>query len=143
MVFLEISQYSRENTCARLSSLIKLQSSASKFIKKETLAQVFSCEFCEISKNIFFSEYLWATASGLPIYASVYCSFTVNMRPLFRMHWEQMGLAIWIKDDKTRWLWPLPTPHWFHFADFSTCLIIKATHPVVSGRGILFELNRL
>ena len=26
---------------------------ACKFIKKETLAQVFSCEFCEISKNIF------------------------------------------------------------------------------------------
>ena len=25
-----------------------------KFIKKETLAQVFSCEFCEISKNTFF-----------------------------------------------------------------------------------------
>ena len=24
------------------------------FIKKETLAQVFSSEFCEISKNIFF-----------------------------------------------------------------------------------------
>ena len=24
------------------------------FFKKETLAQVFSCEFCEISKNIFF-----------------------------------------------------------------------------------------
>ena len=30
------------------------------FIKKETLAQVFSCEFCEISKNIpFFKEHLW------------------------------------------------------------------------------------
>ena len=25
-----------------------------KFIKKETLAQLFSCGFCEISKNIFF-----------------------------------------------------------------------------------------
>ena len=25
------------------------------FIKKETLAQVFSCEFCKISKNIFFT----------------------------------------------------------------------------------------
>ena len=25
---------------------------ACNFIKKETLAQVFSCEFCEISKNI-------------------------------------------------------------------------------------------
>ena len=27
-----------------------------KFIKKETLAQVFSCEFCEIFKNTFFIE---------------------------------------------------------------------------------------
>ena len=26
------------------------------FIEKETLAQVFSCEFCEISKNTFFHE---------------------------------------------------------------------------------------
>ena len=29
------------------------------FIKKETLAQVFSCEFYEISKNSFFIEHLW------------------------------------------------------------------------------------
>ena len=27
------------------------------FIKKETLTQVFSCEFCEISKNNFFTEH--------------------------------------------------------------------------------------
>ena len=27
---------------------------ACNFIKKEALAQVFSCEFCEISKNTFF-----------------------------------------------------------------------------------------
>ena len=51
-VFLEISQNLQENTCARVSFLIKLQ--ACNFIKKETLAQVFSCEFCEISKNTFF-----------------------------------------------------------------------------------------
>ena len=25
--------------------------------------QVFSCEFCEISKNIFLTEHLWTTAS--------------------------------------------------------------------------------
>ena len=31
--------------------------------KKRTLAQVFSCEFCEISKNTFFTEQLWTTAS--------------------------------------------------------------------------------
>ena len=38
-------------TCARVSFLIKLQASACNFIKKEALTQVFSCEFCEISKN--------------------------------------------------------------------------------------------
>ena len=52
-VFVEISQNSQENTCARVSLL------------KETLAQVFSCEFCEISTNTFFTEHLWATASVL------------------------------------------------------------------------------
>ena len=36
---------------------------ACNFIKKETPAEVFSREFCEISKNIFFIEHLWATAS--------------------------------------------------------------------------------
>ena len=30
---------------------------------KKRLRQVFSCEFCEISKNIFFTEHLGATAS--------------------------------------------------------------------------------
>ena len=32
-------------------------------LKKEALAQVFSCEFCEISKKTFFREQLWANAS--------------------------------------------------------------------------------
>ena len=35
----------------------------SNFIKKETLAQVFCCEFCKISKNTFFSEHRGETAS--------------------------------------------------------------------------------
>ena len=39
------------------------QASACNFIKKEVLAQVFSCEFCVVSKNIVFTEHLWATAS--------------------------------------------------------------------------------
>ena len=29
---------------------------------KTTLAQVFSCTFCEIVKNTFFKEHLWTTA---------------------------------------------------------------------------------
>ena len=36
---------------------------ACNFMKKENLAQVFSCEFCEISKNTIFTEQLWMTAS--------------------------------------------------------------------------------
>ena len=51
-IFLEISQNSQENTCTRVS-LSKLQAGACNFIKKETLAQVFSSEFCEVSKNTF------------------------------------------------------------------------------------------
>ena len=35
------------------------------FIKKETLVQVFSCEFRKIFKNTFFTEQLRLTASGL------------------------------------------------------------------------------
>ena len=31
--------------------------------KKESLAQVFSCDFSQIYKNTFFTEHLWATAS--------------------------------------------------------------------------------
>ena len=61
-VFLEISQNSQENTCARDSVLI-VAGGACNFIKKESLAQVFSCEFCEIFKNAFFTEHVWATAS--------------------------------------------------------------------------------
>ena len=58
MVFLEISQNLQENNCARVSFLIKLHPEACNFIKKETLAQVFSCEFCVISNNTFFIEHL-------------------------------------------------------------------------------------
>ena len=35
-----------------------LRPEACNFIKKETLAQVFSCEFCKIFKNTFFTEHL-------------------------------------------------------------------------------------
>ena len=53
-VFLEILENSQEDTCARVSFLLKLQAGACKFIKKETLAQLSSCEFSKITKNTFF-----------------------------------------------------------------------------------------
>ena len=62
-MLLKILQNSQQQICARVSFLIKLQVSASNLIKKEALVQVFSCEFCEIFKNTFFTEYLWSIAS--------------------------------------------------------------------------------
>ena len=55
-VFLEILQNLQEITCVRVSILMMLQAWACNFIKKETLAQMFSCEFCEISKKTLFTE---------------------------------------------------------------------------------------
>ena len=49
-MFLEISQNLQKNNCARAN------------LSKEALAQVFSCEFSEISENTFSTERLWATA---------------------------------------------------------------------------------
>ena len=34
------------------------------FIKKETLAQLFSCDFCEIFKSTFLTVHIWTTASA-------------------------------------------------------------------------------
>ena len=62
-VFLEISQNSQENTFGRLATLLK----------KETLAQVFSCEFCEIFKDTFFNRIP-------PVAASVNYSFSAELR---------------------------------------------------------------
>ena len=49
-----------QKTCTRASFLIK----------KETLAQVFSCEFYEIFKDIFSTEHLWLTAFSLGFFLS-------------------------------------------------------------------------
>ena len=56
-VFLEISQNPQENTCARVCN----------FIKKETLAQVLFCEFCEITKSTFIYRAPPVAASAMQI----------------------------------------------------------------------------
>ena len=47
----------------KLYWITQIRPEAATRCEKETLAQVFSCEFCEISKNTFFPEHLWTTAS--------------------------------------------------------------------------------
>ena len=43
------------------------EASARIFIKKESLAQMFSCEFCKISYNTIFTEHLQAIPSVTPL----------------------------------------------------------------------------
>ena len=59
-----------EELCKKvvLRNFIKLtgmQHQACNFIKKETLAQVFSCKFCEISKKTFFYRTPLVAASDM------------------------------------------------------------------------------
>ena len=56
-MFLKVLQNWQENTCVRVS--------ACNFSKKETLAQVFSCEFYEISKSTFSYKTLPLAASNM------------------------------------------------------------------------------
>ena len=58
-VFSDFSQNSRENTCTRVSFLIKLQASACNFVKRDILAQVFFSEFCKIWAWNFIKKRPW------------------------------------------------------------------------------------
>ena len=84
---------------------------ACKFTKKDTLAQVLSCEFCEIFKNTFFyvtplvavsvlwqnfwKQYLWKT--------SLKCKSSVwNFWILFKHNFEYSD---WIRGQLLHWFW--------------------------------------
>ena len=55
-VLRNFSKFTGKQVCQSLffNKVADLRPQACNFIKKETLAQVFSCEFCQISKNTFF-----------------------------------------------------------------------------------------
>ena len=84
-MLLKISQNLHENTCSRVSVLIKL------FIKKDTQAQVFSCEFCEIFKSTFFTEDFWATASAVSVKLEVF-----RIEEYFHSYRDRKSDQIWI-----------------------------------------------
>ena len=62
------------------------------FFKKETLTQVFSCEFCEISKNTFSIEHLRTTASGLLHFEKIWISKSIA-RP--SSNWANYRHVFW------------------------------------------------
>ena len=61
-VFLEISQNSQENTCARVSFLIKLQASGLRpatLLKKRLWHRRFPVKFAKFLRTAFFMEHFW------------------------------------------------------------------------------------
>ena len=56
-VFLEILQNSQENTCARVSFLIKLQGPAA-LLKKRLWHRCFPVNFAKFLRTLFFTEHL-------------------------------------------------------------------------------------
>ena len=65
-----MSQNSQDNTCARLSFLIKLQAESYHFIKKETLTQVFFGELSKFSRTPFLQN----TSGQLLLYIYIYAN---------------------------------------------------------------------
>ena len=70
MLQIYVAIFTGKHLCQSLF-LINLQAEAYNFIRKEALPQVFSSEFCKISKNTFFKEYLRTTASGKTNYVNL------------------------------------------------------------------------
>ena len=71
-VLRNFSTFTRKYLSQSLSFLMKLQASAFNFIKKKTLAQLFSCEHCKISKNTF----TYRTTPGAAFWCCISkCSF--------------------------------------------------------------------
>ena len=110
MVFLEIFQSSQENTCTRVCFLIKLQGWALQLYEKETLVEVFSCEFCEISKNTFFHRTPLVVASRndifiykiiqvdqIKIYTSLF-SWLLKLKPkiMERFDWKKKFVFVFM-----------------------------------------------
>ena len=58
-VYRNFTKFTGKHLCQSLFFNKELQTSAINFVKKETLPQMFSCEFCEISNKSFFTEHLW------------------------------------------------------------------------------------
>ena len=64
-VFLDISQNSRENTCARVSFLVKLQAWGLTLLEKRLWHRCFSANFAKFLRIPFIKEHLWKLTLSL------------------------------------------------------------------------------
>ena len=100
-MFLEISQNSQVNTGARVSFLIKCSPYVCNCIKKETLAQVFSCEFREISKNtsgrllLHFKLYVHGLSKSCLIVLKLFTLVQKGIRNMVQVSYLKCSTMFW------------------------------------------------
>ena len=79
---------------------MKLQASANN-LKKRLWHRCFSCEFCDISKNIFFTEHFWVTAfefcSNLPVKVVIFLKSSLLFNSFLFIN-----KTLWFNNLKTR-----------------------------------------
>ena len=86
-VLRNFAKFTGKHLCQSLF-LNKVAGSGCSFIKKETLSHMFSCEFCEISLNTFFTEHIRTAASDCP-QKTTFHFFWVFLTPMHRFYqWE-------------------------------------------------------
>ena len=125
-VFLEILQNSQESTSARDYCLIKLQTEVCIFIKKETLAHVFSYKFCEISKDIYclwqsfkcnLLKISWPEDNVALREKCPYWSFSCPYFPAFGLNMNRYSVSLRIQSD---WKYGPETPNTETFTQCTT-----------------------
>ena len=79
-VLKHFAKFTGKHLCQNLFLIVAALRHAT-FLKKETLAQVFSCEFCEILKNTLLTEYLrWLILNmGLKLWGHPFSKLNLQM----------------------------------------------------------------
>ena len=86
-VFLKISQNSQENTCPRVSFLLKLQAPPATLLKKRIWSRCFPVNFAKFLRTTFFIEHIWW------LLLKKVCRSTQNM---FFTHYNQSNTFCWL-----------------------------------------------
>ena len=87
-VRINFAKFTGKHRCQSLSlnKVAGLWPEACNFIKKETVLQVFSCEFCEIYTNTFYYRTPLVAASGVIINFAILEPFSNKVAGLFKQN---------------------------------------------------------
>ena len=121
-MFLKIWQNSQENTCARVSFLIKLQAwSLQLYLKKYSGANVFLWILRKFQEHIFYRTPPW------PLLLLVCCRWWNDLNLVWSCRWwNDLNLVLWT--DRIFWISKFV---WYHIFQSSTDVIINFKNALI------------